>query len=488
MEMDMSTQAGMPTVWMLIFTLLLWLLFVAILLSNHRSSLNRWGFAAGIFFSLGVLKEYLYFGVAPRLLPDLPALSEELCTQIYSVLTALLYYLAMPSVLMLAFHFSEFPARRPRFFQAARFLVFLPSLLFAWAVPLTQTRYYQLYVPAYYLWAALYNCTYGVLVTILLLCTLHRSRLSYSYRQKSLIAVNVLLPMWYWLLSIFPVHVLGIRSLFKAWQGNILIIAFLVGYFIYHLFRDGIWGSHLTHETYDFESTPGRVRDNAAYVTHALKNELTKIEWAAASLLEDGASGQEQIGIVLNSVRHLRSFVDQTRLLSRDIQIQISQFPVLPVLEQCAASLRDPQVHIQICCAPDAVLSTDREHFTEMLQNLLNNARDAVAGRKDAAITLSYTISPAKRCAILAVSDNGCGIGRKDIRRIFQPYFTTKGASFEHLGLGLYYCCHVMERLGGGIRAKSLPARGSTFFLYFPYRKPHRTKTRKNGSFFAKHS
>lgn len=474
--MDMNVQAGMPSVWMLIFTLLLWLLFGAILLSNHRSSLNRWGFVAGIFFSFGVLKEYLYYGAAPRLIASSPALSEELCTQIYSVMTAVLYYLAMPSVLMLAFHFSELPVRRPRFYRAARFLIFLPALLFAWAFPPAQTRFYQLYVPAYYLYAALYNCLIGVLVTALFLCTLYRSRLSHSYRQKSLIAVNVLLPMWYWLLSVFPVHVLGLRSLFKAWQGNLLIIAFLLGYFVYHLFRDGIWGSRLTHETYDFQSTPGHVRDNAAYVTHALKNELTKIEWGASALLEDGSAEQEQVDIILNSVRHLRLFIDQTRLLTRDIRIQTSEFSVLPVLEQCAAALPSPQVRVQICCAPDAVLCTDREHLTEMLQNLLNNACDALRGRTDAAITLSYTPHPSRRCAILAVSDNGCGIARKDARRIFQPYYTTKGASLEHLGLGLYYCYHVMERLGGGIRVKSLPAQGSTFFLYFPYRRPRRKK------------
>lgn len=52
--------------------------------------------------------------------------------------------------------------------------------------------------------------------------------------------------------------------------------------------------------------------------------------------------------------------------------------------------------------------------------------------------------------------------------QIFRPYYTTRTASSKHFGLGLYYCYHVMDKLKGRIRVRSLPGKGTTFFLYFP--------------------
>lgn len=471
--MGTGTQKGLPSLWMLVFTLLLWMLFGAILLSNRKGKLNRWGFVAGIFFSAGVLKEYLYFGVVPSLLVWLPSVSEGIYTAVYSVMTAMLYYLAMPAVVMLAFHFAEIPVRCPRFYRTARYLIFLPSLLFGLAVPYHRTRYYQLNVPSYYLCVAAYNWFYGLWITYLLLSTLYRSRLSHNFRQKRLIAVNVLLPMWYWLLSAFLIHSLGLKQLFKAWQGNILIIAFLLIYFAYHLFQDGIWGTRLYRETYDLQSEPGIVRDNTRFVTHALKNEVTKIEWCASAMLEHaGEEDSGQLQIILRSTQHLKAFMERTRLLARDIRLNPSRFLIYPVLSQCIQDIQPEsskriQLHLQ--CGEEAMICADREHLVEMVHNLMQNACDAIL--LEGNITLSYAAYPSRRLAVLAVADDGCGISKEACRRLFQPYYTTKGTTLNHLGLGLYYCYHVMEKHGGGIRVKSIPNQGSTFFLYFPYKK-----------------
>ena len=480
--MGIGTQKGLPSVWMLVFTLLLWMLFGAILLSNRKGKLNRWGFVAGIFFSVGVLKEYLYFGVVPSLRISFPSVSEDIYTSVYSVMTAMLYYLAMPSVVMLSFHFAELPQRRPRFYNTAKYLVFIPCLLFGLAVPYHKTRYYQLYVLSYYFCVSAYNWLYGIWITYLILAALCRSRLSHNFRQKRLIAVNVLLPMWYWLLSAFLIHSLGLKQFFKAWQGNIVIIAFLLIYFAYHLFQDGIWGLRLYRETYDLQSAPGSVQGSTQFITHALKNEVTKIEWCASSLLEQ--AGEEQAGqlrIILRSTRHLKAFMERTRLLAQDIRLNLSLFDLYPVLSQCIQDFRpesSKQVRLHLQCAEDAVILTDQEHLIEMVHNLMQNAYDAISDNGN--IYLSYAVYPSRRCAVLAVSDDGCGISREACRRLFHPYYTTKGTTLNHLGLGLYYCYHVMEKQGGGVRVKSIPNRGSTFFLYFPYKNAYKKNHRSS--------
>lgn len=471
--MDINMQAGLPSVWMLVFTLLLWVLFAAILFSNRKNELNRWGFVAGIFFSMGVLKEYLYFGVVPSLLIHFPSIPEETYTQVYSVMTAVLYYLAMPSVVMMAFHFADMPQRHPRFFGICKYLIFLPAIGFGVAVPYHQTRYYQLYVYPYYLSIAVYNWLYGIWITFLMLSTLYRRRLSHDYRQKKLITVNVLLPMWYWLTSALLVHSLKLYKLFKLWQANIIIIVFLLVYFTYHLFKDGIWGTRLYRETYDFQDSHQNVRQNTQIVTHALKNEVIKIQWCANSLLKTASKEQEAtLQIILRSTKHLEHFMERTRLLAQDILLNPTLFSIYPVLNQCVRDLQasgSQMVEIHVQCESDALIYTDREHLIEIIHNLLNNALDAIP--REGIIQLCYQIYPAKRCSILTISDNGQGMDRDACRKLFQPYYTTKGATLEHLGLGLYYCYHVMEKQGGGIRVKSIPSKGSTFFLYFPYRR-----------------
>lgn len=471
--MGYDTQEGLPSAWLLLFTLMLWTLFAAILLSNRKSRINQWGFISGMLFSLGVLKEYVYFGLVPQIAgawPDIPA---DIYQGIYSVMTAILYYWCMPCTLVLAFHFGELPARRPRLYAVCRILVFVPGLIWGLAVPYQDTRYYQLAVPAYFPAATVYNWIYGIGVTLLMLMTLYRERLSARFQQKKFIAVTTLLPLWYWLITALLFHSLRLRRLFKAWQGNFLIVGFLLIYFGYHIFRSGIWGSRLYRVEYDPLQDTGQIHRNTGFVNHALKNELVKLEWCAHSLRQQFPEDTAELRIIENSARHLQEFIKRSSVLSRNIFLQCRAFPVYPVLEWCireaGVKFSQRKLHWELECPRDALIFTDREHLIEMINNLLYNGAEAtdVGGT----IRISYGMHRVIRYTVLTVADTGCGISREEQARLFQPYYTTKGASFQHMGLGLYYCFYVMEKQHGGIRVKSIPGRGTTFFLYFPLKK-----------------
>lgn len=340
----MQAQKGLSSVGLLIFTLLLWILFAAIFFSNRKSRMNRWGFIAGLFFSCGVLKEYLYFGVVPALLQSYPAIPEAFYTQIYSVMTAILYYLAIPSTVMVAFEFAEIPQRHPQFYQKARFLIFIPALVFGIFVPYTQTRYYQLHLSYYYWAVSAYNWIYGIGITVLLIRTLIRRRLSPDYRQRCWITISILLPLWYWLFSAFLIHSLKLYPYFKAWQGNIVVVFFLLIFFFYHLFNDGIWGARFYRDPMDQPAAQNNVRDNTLFITHALKNELAKIQWASSSLMENASGDQRaQLEIIQHSAQHLERFVKRTRLLTQDITLNTTIFPVTPLLRDCLEHFTVPR-------------------------------------------------------------------------------------------------------------------------------------------------
>ena len=84
---------------------------------------------------------------------------------------------------------------------------------------------------------AVYNLVYGVLATAPILITLVRERQSYLFRQRRLVSVIGLLPLWYWLITLFLFHLLELEHLYKLWQGNAFILLFLFLYYVRHLFR-----------------------------------------------------------------------------------------------------------------------------------------------------------------------------------------------------------------------------------------------------------
>ncbi len=67
----------------------------------------------------------------------------------------------------------------------------------------------------------------------------------------------------------------------------------------------------------------------------------------------------------------------------------------------------------------------------------------------------------------LSVSDTGCGMDAALLRRVFDPYFTTKGPD-EGTGLGLAVVYGIVKDLSGAIAVSSKPGEGTTFDVYFP--------------------
>jgi len=72
-----------------------------------------------------------------------------------------------------------------------------------------------------------------------------------------------------------------------------------------------------------------------------------------------------------------------------------------------------------------------------------------------------------KECIEIRVEDNGVGMSEETRKRIFEPYFTTKGVG-QGTGLGLPMVFGCMEMHQGCIQVESTPGQGSAFSLYFP--------------------
>ncbi|WP_458095842.1 histidine kinase famiy protein [Roseomonas sp. WA12] len=114
------------------------------------------------------------------------------------------------------------------------------------------------------------------------------------------------------------------------------------------------------------------------------------------------------------------------------------------------------------------------------LLNVLINARDAVAGRPDGVVvisTRSEVVQPGNvemgtrldpgDYAVIAVADNGTGMPPEILKRVMEPFFTTKEEG-RGTGLGLSMVYGFARQSGGAVRIESVPGEGTTVHLYFP--------------------
>ncbi len=123
-------------------------------------------------------------------------------------------------------------------------------------------------------------------------------------------------------------------------------------------------------------------------------------------------------------------------------------------------------------------IKIDPSQLEQVMANLCVNARDAIAGVGKITIETGTVSLDDVYCddyagfipgefAVLAVSDDGCGMDEATLDNIFEPFFTTK-ESGRGTGLGMGMVYGIVKQSGGFVNVYSEPGEGTTFKIYFP--------------------
>jgi signal transduction histidine kinase len=110
----------------------------------------------------------------------------------------------------------------------------------------------------------------------------------------------------------------------------------------------------------------------------------------------------------------------------------------------------------------DISIEADYGQVEQILINLIKNAIEALADRKNGTIHLKAM--HAEDGVLIQVEDNGIGIAGDIIEDIFVPFYTTKE---NGSGIGLSLSKQIMQNHGGTISVNSAPGKGSMFTLKF---------------------
>ncbi len=117
----------------------------------------------------------------------------------------------------------------------------------------------------------------------------------------------------------------------------------------------------------------------------------------------------------------------------------------------------------------DNVVSTDSKWIVFILGQIIQNS--VKYRNKKSLLNIEVYSEPKKDNTVLYIKDNGIGIKKEEISRVFDKGFTgTNGrlAGKKSTGIGLYLCRNLCEKLGVSINVKSTDGEGTVVSLVFP--------------------
>ena len=227
----------------------------------------------------------------------------------------------------------------------------------------------------------------------------------------------------------------------------------------------------------------------AGGIAHDFNNIVGAImAYTNLALLDSGENAvlTENLQQVLRAANRAKELVSQLLAFSRREKHKRQPVKLPAVISEALKTLRQNlpatiEIVPQLDDAAPSVLA-DPAQIRQVLMNLCANAAEAMTDKPGrlvvslkslmvkASVGETKSNLPAGLYAVMSVTDTGHGMDAQTMKRMFDPYFTTK-PSWEGAGLGLAVAHGIVQEHEGFIQAESQVGRGTSFHLYFPARK-----------------
>ena len=227
----------------------------------------------------------------------------------------------------------------------------------------------------------------------------------------------------------------------------------------------------------------------AGGVAHDLNNVLGILvgysELLLANIAEDSPLHKHVEKMMLAGVRAAAIVQDLLTLARRGVHAEsvvnlnaiITDFQKTPEFENLQTS--NPLIRMELNLAPDLLnIKGSTSHVSKTFMNLLTNAVEAMPGGGKLTVTTGnqnldtpvhgYDDVREGDYATLTVSDTGEGIAKKDLKHIFEPFYTKKVMGRSGTGLGLAVAWGTVKDHKGYIDVQSETGKGTNMILYFP--------------------
>jgi len=218
------------------------------------------------------------------------------------------------------------------------------------------------------------------------------------------------------------------------------------------------------------------VGEMAAGIAHEMRNPLISIRSASEMLMDSPNHNDEErtlARVVNKEAGRLEKVIREFLLYAQPPKLKKKKVQVNDIIDDILQDLRRRADYISLNIEtdlspdmPEAYL--DGHKITQVLWNLVQNARDSIKGKGTLRISTRCEITRGKdplKYLFLVVEDNGEGFDETLSQDIFKPFFTTKR---EGLGMGLALVQQVVEAHEGDIYVESVQGKGSKFSIRLP--------------------
>jgi signal transduction histidine kinase len=219
-----------------------------------------------------------------------------------------------------------------------------------------------------------------------------------------------------------------------------------------------------------------------AMLGHELRNPLAAISNSVMVLRSPGRSAEHvdfAAGVIHRQTGQLKRLIDDLldvgRVMTGKIRLQRQRLDLEPILHQVVATLQTAGTltsHKVEVRAQPAWIEGDQARIEQIITNLLSNA----ATHTPAARTIRVTLSATEKEVVVQVADEGAGIAREHMARIFDLFYQADGAGHGRqggLGIGLTLVKRLVELHGGRVSAQSEGrGRGAVFTVTLPAAAP----------------
>jgi PAS domain S-box-containing protein len=209
-----------------------------------------------------------------------------------------------------------------------------------------------------------------------------------------------------------------------------------------------------------------------AGIAHEVNNPLTGISNAVQLLKKADLVSERRVelcSLILDNIDRIAKIVKDLHIFSRPHESSSKMFSISEAVSATLSlvkyQIRRGKITVEFRDSDkDLMLFGDRNHFQQVMVNLLVNAIQAIQDTGHITITLEQKGENAQ----IIVADTGCGIPADQIQQIFTPFFTTK-RDWKGTGLGLAVTYRIIQLFKGTISVQTSVGQGTRFTISIPF-------------------
>ncbi|PZE21803.1 sensor histidine kinase [Paenibacillus xerothermodurans] len=444
----------------------LWTIGLLLLITDPKRSTTRWIASIAFTGGAGALSAVIHDHFTPYLL-ERQLLNDTVMIALGAAESAssLVCYYGLPYTFLMFCVIYHPQAAQWRWKRALTWILLVPAgLSFAFEPEAGR--------PIPYHFVTYWTVPYILLGIGLLLHAAFKERNSFLRKHRMLTTLAAAPTLFF---AVFTLYVLPtFFGLYESWRYNALVIGFTLAVILFSSFRYGFMGLQISIHNQKLDYTLRAITSGTAILNHAIKNDVGKIRLFSEKIKSEAGRNDpaqliDDIDVIMNASQHIYDMIYRIQGQTQEIDIRPEPLELGPLLERCITMLEPALADISVVKEfhSEGRMSGDRAQLVEVLTNVMTNAIEAMPHGG----TLTVKLTETKRNLVVEIKDTGSGMDKKQQKRVFDPFYTTKSGKKLNFGLGLSYCYAIVQKHKGSMELHSQPGHGTSVFINFLKRK-----------------